>query len=93
MAQGTVKSKSAKTSARTQKNTKSKSAITKKGGRTITPKKTSLKKQQAISKKLSASLITKTEKMLGDKVGHLEMLGGKDKKSAKGNKQETKRPR
>ncbi|ERF75378.1 hypothetical protein EPUS_00171 [Endocarpon pusillum Z07020] len=77
MAQGTVKTKTSKPSkpSRTSKN-----SITKKGARTIAPKKTFLMKQQKMTKRFSAGLTAKTEKMLGEKVGHLEMLGVEKKK-------------
>ncbi|KAF7510043.1 hypothetical protein GJ744_007147 [Endocarpon pusillum] len=79
MAQGTVKAKSSKPSKPSR--TSSKNGITKKGARTIAPKKTFLVKQQKMTKSFSAGLTAKTEKMLGEKVGHLEMLGvGKKKK-------------
>jgi len=42
----------------------------------IAPKKASLIKAQKLTKQLSAGLTAKTEEMLGEKAGHLEMLGG-----------------
>ncbi|KAL4922744.1 hypothetical protein BDW62DRAFT_2504 [Aspergillus aurantiobrunneus] len=52
---------------------------------TIAPKKTSLVKQQKLTKKLSAGLTAKTERSLAQRAGHLEMLAGgkKDKKAGK----------
>ena len=86
MAQGVFKTKASKTS----KPLPSKNGVTKKGARTIAPKKVSLLKQQKMTKKFSAGLNAKTEKMLGEKVGHLELLGvGKKKpKGEKGQKKE-----
>ena len=78
MAQGTVKPRQSSKPA-----TKlSRAGITKKGGRTIAPKKNNLRKQQKITKKLSAGLTAETEKMLGERAGHLEMLGSGRKKTA-----------
>ncbi len=81
MAQGAIKNKSSKTSKPSQP---SKSGVTKKGARTIAPKKTYLVKQQTMTKKFSAGLTARTEKMLGAKVGHLEMLGSGGKKRKEG---------
>lgn len=80
MAQGTVKTKTPKSSKASKPSRTSKNGITKKGARTIPPKKTFLMKQQKMTKRFSAGLTAKTEKMLGEKVGHLEMLGGDKKK-------------
>ena len=51
----------------------------------IKPKKAKLISQQKIKKKHSAGLTAQTEKMLGEKAGHLELLRGgkKDKKEKK----------
>jgi Protein of unknown function (DUF2462) len=73
MAQGAIKARPSKTR---KPSHSSKHGITKKGARTVAPKKVNLVKQQKITKKFSAGLTAKTEKMLGEKVGHLEMLGG-----------------
>ncbi|EAW08363.1 DUF2462 domain-containing protein [Aspergillus clavatus NRRL 1] len=56
----------------------------KRGPRQIAPKKATLIKQQKITKKLTAGLISKTERSLAQKAGHLELLAGgkKDKKAA-----------
>ncbi|QMW28371.1 hypothetical protein G4B84_003660 [Aspergillus flavus NRRL3357] len=58
------------------------------GPRQIAPKKQSLIKQQKMTKKLTAGLISKTERNLAQKAGHLELLAGgkKDKKKENGNK-------
>ncbi|EXJ94608.1 hypothetical protein A1O1_03004 [Capronia coronata CBS 617.96] len=80
MAQGLIK-KPSKTTA-----SKSSSAITKKGSRTITPKKTKLLKQAKLNKKLTSGLTAKTEAMLGERAGHLEMLGHGRKKGVAGGK-------
>ncbi|KAE8399898.1 hypothetical protein BDV37DRAFT_259065 [Aspergillus pseudonomiae] len=57
------------------------------GPRQIAPKKQSLIKQQKMTKKLTAGLISKTERNLAQKAGHLELLAGgkKDKKKESGN--------
>ncbi len=61
---------------------KSSTGITKKGSRTINPKKAKLLQQAKINKKYTAGLTAKTEAMLGERAGHLEMLGkGRKKKS------------
>lgn len=54
------------------------------GSRVIKPKKQSLQKAQAASKKHTSGLTALTERSLAGKAGHLEMLGGgkKDKKQA-----------
>ena len=76
MAQGQVKQK-----AKPASKPSSSSGITKKGGRSITPKKAKLLKQAKINKKYTTGLTAKTEAMLGERAGHLEMLGqGKKKK-------------
>jgi hypothetical protein len=55
----------------------------KRGARVIKPKKSSLISQQKIKKKHAAGLTAQTEKMLGEKAGHLEMLrGGKKERKA-----------
>lgn len=71
MAQGTIKSKP-----KSKPPTKpSRNGITKKGGRIVAPKKLSLIKAQKMTKKVSGGLTAQTEKMLGARAGHLEMLG------------------
>lgn len=78
MAQGQVK----KPFKSTAKASSSSSGVTKKGSRTITPKKAKLLKQAKINKKYTAGLTAQTEAMLGERVGHLEMLGHGRKKGA-----------
>ncbi|GCB22111.1 UPF0390 protein AFUA_1G03640 [Aspergillus awamori] len=58
----------------------------KRGPRQIAPKKTTLIKQQKLTKKLTAGLTARTEKNLAEKAGHLELLAGgkKDKQKDKG---------
>ncbi|KZZ97863.1 putative protein family UPF0390 [Ascosphaera apis ARSEF 7405] len=78
MAQGAVKNKP-KAPAPAKKTGK-----LSKGARVYKPKKTSLVKQQKITKKLTSGLTAKTERMLAEKAGHLEMLaGGKKEKLEK----------
>ena len=83
MAQGAIKGNSSKPSGFSASHS-SKNGITKKGARIIAPKKATLVKQQQMTKKFSAGLTAKTEKMLGQKVGHLELLGGSTKGKGKG---------
>ncbi|EXJ73628.1 uncharacterized protein A1O5_03390 [Cladophialophora psammophila CBS 110553] len=76
MAQGQVK----KSSNPSSNKLSTSGGITKKGSRTITPKKAKLLKQAKINKKYTAGLTAKTEAMLGARAGHLEMLGQARKK-------------
>ncbi|MCJ1359452.1 MAG: hypothetical protein MMC33_009454 [Icmadophila ericetorum] len=77
MAQGTIKKK-----AKPDKDARKPSILgPKKGTRAIAPKNARLVRQRKITKKLSAGLITKTERNLAEKAGHLEILaGGKGRK-------------
>jgi len=74
MAQGLLKKSASKPAV-------ANSAITKKGARTFAPKKAKLAKQAKLNKKFTAGLTAQTEKMLGERAGHLEMLSGGRKKS------------
>ncbi|KAM0808667.1 hypothetical protein AB5N19_09010 [Seiridium cardinale] len=77
MAQGAVKPKgfSAKVA-------KPSTGKTKKGARVAKPKKAT--SADKITKKYSAGLVHKTEKLLGERAGHLEMVGkGRDRSGAK----------
>lgn len=56
----------------------------KRGSRVIKPKKASLIAQNKIKKKHAAGLTAQTEKMLGEKAGHLEVLRGGKKDKKKG---------
>ncbi len=79
MAQGLLKKSSKPAS------TKPTSAgITKKGARTVAPRKAKLARQAKLNKKFTAGLTAKTEIMLGAKAGHLEMLGQGKKKGKEG---------
>ncbi|KAI9821080.1 MAG: hypothetical protein M1827_003814 [Pycnora praestabilis] len=78
MAQGTIKK--SKTTPTTSK--RSNVLGPKKGARTIAPKKRELVRQKKVTKKHSAGLITKTERNLAEKAGHLEMLAGGKKKGS-----------
>lgn len=56
----------------------------KRGARIIKPKKAALINANKIKKKHTAGLTAKTEKLLAEKAGHLEMLrGGKKEKEGK----------
>lgn len=81
MAQGAIKAKPKPKP--NSKPSRTASGITKKGSRFIPPKKAALVKVQKANKKLSAGLAARTEKMLGERAGHLEMLAGtkKERKS------------
>jgi hypothetical protein len=75
MAQGAIKPKPKSSSKTAKPSHSSRAGITKKGGRTVAPKKLNLIKAQKMTKKLSGGLTAQTEKMLGARAGHLEMLG------------------
>lgn len=81
MAQGLLKKPSKPASSRSTSG-----GITKKGSRTITPKKAKLVKQAKMNKKFTAGLTAKTEAMLGSRAGHLELLGQGKKKGKDGDK-------
>ena len=84
MAQGPLKSRPKPT---TSHKPHQPSKITKKGARTIAPKNAKLAKQAKLNKKLTGSMINDTEKMLGAKAGHLEMLGkGREKGTGGGSR-------
>lgn len=82
MAQGQVK--------KPQKQANSKpsgkpTGVTKKGSRSIAPKRAKLQKQAKMNKKLTSGLTAQTERMLSEKAGHMEMIGkAKDKKGNPG---------
>ncbi|KAI5294711.1 hypothetical protein KEM52_003389 [Ascosphaera acerosa] len=55
-----------------------------KGAKVFAPKKARLVKQQKVTKKLTSGLTAKTERMLAERAGHLELLaGGKKEKQEK----------
>lgn len=84
MVQGQIKKAtalSAKSSTRTTN-----AGVTKKGLGQKNPKKTKLIKAAKINKKFTAGLTAQTEKMLGERAGHLEMIGkGRNKGGQKNN--------
>lgn len=90
MAQGTIKTKPLKT---TKPSHSTKGGVTKKGARTIAPKKANLVKQQKMAKKLSAGLTAKTEQMLGERVGHLELLEAGKKRNGGQSKEDKQQKR
>ncbi|KAJ5543333.1 hypothetical protein N7535_005761 [Penicillium sp. DV-2018c] len=54
------------------------------GVRSVAPKKAGLIKQKKLTKKLTSGLVSMTERSLGAKAGHLELLaGGKKDRLAK----------
>ncbi|KAF9732539.1 hypothetical protein PMIN07_008250 [Paraphaeosphaeria minitans] len=69
MAQGAVKP-------RKPSNAPKKPTGPQRGNRVIKPKKASLASQQKIKHKASSQLTGKTEKLLAEKAGHLELLKG-----------------
>jgi len=80
MPQGTLKSKPP--GAKNAKNKVARNAgITKRGARTIAPKKAKLVEISKTQKKLSAQLAAGTERRLAARAGHLELVAGgkKDK--------------
>lgn len=77
MAQGQLKKKA--TSTKTGRNT---GGITKKHLGNKNPKSQKLIKAQKINKKFTSGLTAQTEKMLGERAGHLELLGQKKKSNS-----------
>ncbi|KAK5942886.1 hypothetical protein PMZ80_005452 [Knufia obscura] len=77
MAQGQIKKASAPTKTSSRSNN---AGITKRGLGDKKPKNTKLIKAQRINKKFTAGLTAQTERMLGEKAGHLEMIGKGRKK-------------
>lgn len=75
MAQGQVKAKPLKPTGR--KSSHQTGGITKKGSRSINARDTKLQKQAKMNKKLTSGMTAQTERMLGEKAGHLEMIGSK----------------
>ncbi|KAL3424550.1 hypothetical protein PVAG01_03831 [Phlyctema vagabunda] len=87
MAQGTIKSKKLSTATAKSSNRTTSVLGPKKGLRTIAPRKTVLVRNAKMTKKHSAGLTAMTERTLGAKAGHLELLkGGKKNKDAKDGK-------
>ncbi|KAJ5157208.1 UPF0390 protein [Penicillium canariense] len=85
MAQGIVKK--SKPAAANAKRSALVASRTKPGPRQIAPKKRSLIKVAKLNKKLTSGLVSKTERSLASKAGHLEILaGGKKDKGGKGTK-------
>ncbi|TLD03831.1 hypothetical protein PgNI_11479 [Pyricularia grisea] len=84
MAQGTVKM-----SAKSSQPTKNKGTM-KKGARVFKPKKSnSSTKADKLVKKYTSGLVGQTEKLLGERAGHLELIGKgrtKNKDAAGSNK-------
>lgn len=82
MAQGPLKSSKASSKPKAKPSSK---GITRKGTQNLAPKKSAaLKRQKKLTHKFSSGMAEKTERMLGEKAGHLEMLGGGGKKAGKG---------
>jgi hypothetical protein len=80
MAQGAIK-KSTRTP--TPKAAHSKKQISKAAGNQgKNSRKASKKRADLVQRKFTAGMTAKTEALLGERVGHLELLGGKKKKGA-----------
>ncbi|RVX75207.1 hypothetical protein B0A52_00559 [Exophiala mesophila] len=89
MAQGLVKKQgTSKPATKSAHN----AGVTKKGSRTITPKKAKLAKQAKMNKKFTSGLTAKTEAMLGARAGHLELLGQGRKKTSTATGDKSKKP-
>ncbi|KAN0108493.1 Protein of unknown function (DUF2462) domain containing protein [Hyaloscypha variabilis] len=85
MAQGTIKSKKLTTATAKSSGRRQTVLGPKKGARSIAPRKQVLVRNKGMTKKHSAGLTAMTERTLGAKAGHLELLkGGKKKKDLKG---------
>ncbi|KAH8596414.1 hypothetical protein B0O99DRAFT_593732 [Bisporella sp. PMI_857] len=95
MAQGTVKPKKLTTATAKSSARRPTALGPKKGARTIAPRKQVLVRNAKMTKKHSAGLTAMTERTLGAKAGHLELLrGGKkntDGKDSKGTTVEAKK--
>ena len=83
MAQGAVK-KSAKPATAGKSKQQAK-----KGARVAKPKKSKTSSADKMQKKYAAGLVSKTEKLLGERAGHLELIG-KGKKADKTDPQKQK---
>ena len=77
MAQGQIKKSAAPAKSAPRSST---SGVTKRGLGTKKPKNTKLIKAAKINKKFTGGLTAQTEKMLGQRAGHLEMIGQGRKK-------------
>lgn len=91
MAQGLLK-KSTKTPQTHSSHHNSAKGVTKKGSLRIKPKKATLQKQAKMNKKMTSGLTAQTERMLGEKAGHMELIGkgrskSKDAAAAGGKKE------
>ncbi|KAG9244427.1 hypothetical protein BJ878DRAFT_460303 [Calycina marina] len=87
MAQGTIKSKKLTTATARGSGGRNTVLGPKKGARTIAPRKSVLVRNAGMTKKHSSGLTAMTERTLGAKAGHLEILkGGKKNKDAKDGK-------
>jgi hypothetical protein len=75
MAQGAVKSKPKPSAAKKGPSHHSTKGVTKKGSLQMNPRKQQLQKQAKMNKKFTSGLTAQTEKMLGAKAGHLELIG------------------
>ncbi|KAI0137873.1 hypothetical protein F4776DRAFT_89634 [Hypoxylon sp. NC0597] len=73
MAQGTFKSKKPSTTSTSSAARKAKPQPPKKGARVAKAKKASA--ADKMRKKFAAGLVAKTEKLLGERAGHLELIG------------------
>ncbi|CEJ54235.1 hypothetical protein PEBR_18610 [Penicillium brasilianum] len=90
MAQGLLKK--SKPASATAKRASVAAPKMKRGPRQIAPKKQALIRQAKMTKKLTSGLVTKTERSLATKAGHLELLaGGKKDRMDKAKKEASKK--
>ncbi|KAG9237577.1 hypothetical protein BJ875DRAFT_453500 [Amylocarpus encephaloides] len=84
MAQGTIKPNKKSTAPTAKSSSRRPNVLApKKGARSIAPRKAGLVKNMKMMKKHSAGLTAMTERTLGAKAGHLELIkGGKKNKDA-----------
>ena len=88
MAQGQIKKVAAPAKLSSRSST---AGVTKRGLGDKKPKKTKLIRAQKINRKFTSGLTAQTERMLGEKAGHLELIGkgrkkGGDTKAVHGKK-------
>ena len=90
MAQGAVKASSRPTAAKSKHSKKQASRVSKqpKKGKPAGAVSGGNAASEKARRKLTAGMAAKTEAMLGERVGHLELIGGKRKK---GDKREAKK--
>ncbi|KAI8957395.1 hypothetical protein F5Y11DRAFT_339840 [Daldinia sp. FL1419] len=91
MAQGAVKTKKSGSSAATARKAKPQPPKTKKGARVTKAKSTSA--ADKMQQRLAAGLTAKTERLLGERAGHLELIGKGRLKGAEKDKDRDGKPK